>query len=84
MRTKLIVGTFALAIGLGACGGDDYNRDDAIKQLKDEGISDEAAVCIVDAVEDEFGIETLNENRDPTAEEEAKIGEIALGCMSEG
>jgi hypothetical protein len=84
MRIKLAAGALALMAGLGACGGDSYNRDDAIEQLTDEGVTKEVATCIVDAVEDEFGIETLNANREPTAEEEAKIGEISLGCMTEG
>ncbi len=84
MRIKLAVGALALMAGLGACGGDSYNRDDAIKQLTDEGISESVATCIVDAVEDEFGIDTLNSEREPTAEEEAKIGEISLGGMGEG
>ncbi len=84
MRIKLAVGALALMAGLGACGGDSYNRDDAIKQLTDEGISESVATCIVDAVEDEFGIDTLNSEREPTAEEETKIGEISLGCMGEG
>lgn len=79
---KVVVLAAALSALAFGCSSDSYGRDDAIKDLKEEGgLSQEQAECVVDGAEKEFGIETLNSKRDPTAEEEEAMGTIMLECM---
>jgi polyhydroxyalkanoate synthesis regulator phasin len=85
-RVLSIVGiALAATMFLAGCSSDSYNREEAIDDLvNDGGMTEEQAVCIVDAVEDEFGIETLNANREPTPEEDLRISELALDCLDFG
>jgi hypothetical protein len=50
----------------------------------DEGMDQALAECIADGAIDEFGLDTMNERRDMTAEEEAALEEIVTGCMGAG
>lgn len=68
------------AMTLAACG-DSYDRDDAIEEVMSSGVDRDVAVCIVDAVEDEFGIDKLNSSDDLTSEDEDKLTDITFECM---
>jgi len=69
-----------VALTLSACGGESYNRDEAIDDLVETGLSEEAATCIVDGVEDEFGIDKLNSTDDLSNEDEEALMTITTDC----
>ncbi|MEM7143118.1 MAG: hypothetical protein AAF548_19000 [Actinomycetota bacterium] len=71
----------AVALLAAACGGDSFDRDDAISDLESGGFSNAEATCIVDGVADEFGIAKLESNDDLTEEDSAKLTEITTGCL---
>lgn len=74
----------SLVFGLAACSDDSssFNKDDAVQQLMDEGgLTEEQATCIVDAVEDEFGVDKLESQDELTDEDATKLGEITLDCL---
>lgn len=82
---KVVVLAAALSALAFGCSSDSYGRDDAIKDLKEEGgLSQEQAECVVDDMEKEFGIEKLKSDADPTDEEMETITEITLSCMGLG
>lgn len=82
---KVVVLAAALSAVAFGCSSDSYSRDDAIKDLMEEGdFTREQAECVVDGAEKEFGIETLNSKRDPTAEEEEAMMAITFECMGLG
>lgn len=79
MRLPAVV--LALGLVVGACGGDSYDRGDAIDELVDGGLTREQAECVVDRAEDTFGIEKLSSDDEPTDEEQRQIGEIVTQCL---
>ena len=73
----------ALAAGalvLSACS-DSFDRDAEVEELVESGLTQAQAECIVDTLVDRLGEDTLNERRDPTAEEEAIVFEITGDCV---
>ncbi len=80
MKMKIAAVLATMAFGIAACGSD-YDRDQAIEDLEEAGMTNEQAVCIVDKAEDEFGIEKLESTDDLTEEDEAAIMEITTACM---
>lgn len=72
----------AVWLGLSACSAG-YNRDRAIEDLMDEAeIERPIAVCIIDAVEGEFGVERLRCTGGLTETEEAVLDDISLRCLA--
>lgn len=71
------------AVGLlaAACGGDSFDRADAISDLESSGFSNAEATCVVDGVADAFGIDKLESNDDLTEEDSATLTEITTGCL---
>ncbi|MCP3911379.1 MAG: hypothetical protein GY713_10530 [Actinomycetia bacterium] len=78
---RVLAGVAGLSLLLAACGGSSYSREDAIADLVADDIDQEMAECIVDEVEDEFGIEKLESSDDVTEEDEAKLLEIFTECF---
>jgi hypothetical protein len=86
MKIRRMVAVVAVAGAslLGACSDEVGSREDVVKLFTDEGLDQELAECIADGAIDEFGLETMNERRDMTAEEEAALEVIVTGCMGAG
>jgi hypothetical protein len=59
-------------------------RDEVVDLFTGEGMDQALAECIADGAIDEFGLDTMNETRDMTAEEQAALEEIVTGCMVAG
>ncbi|MCP5025836.1 MAG: hypothetical protein GY929_06085 [Actinomycetia bacterium] len=78
---RVVAGVAGLSLLLAACGGSSYSREEAVADLVAEGADQELAECIVDKVEEEFGIEKLESSDDVTAEDEAKLAEIGAECV---
>ena len=82
MKTRLL--PFVLAAGalLAACG-DTYDRAEFIEEMTtgDAPITEAQANCIADGVEEEFGIDRLNDRGDLTSEEEAILTDLAFECV---
>lgn len=70
----------ALTIGLAACGTS-FDRDGAVEELMDGGLTEEQANCAVDAMIEEFGEDKLASDDDPTPEEQAIAIDIVSGCV---
>ena len=69
---------------LSACG-DTYDREELIDELvTEQGIDATTATCIVDGMEDQIGVDRLNDRGDPTAEEEQLIIDITTECVLGG
>ena len=65
--------------GLAACS-ESLDRDAAVQDMIDIGLTEDQANCAVDAMIDEFGEDRLISDDDPTDEEAAKIFEIIAEC----
>ena len=73
-----------LTLGTAACSGS-YDRDEVIDELvNDEGLDRELATCVVDGMEDEFGVDRLDDRGNLTAEEEQMIIDITTSCLLGG
>lgn len=85
MKRSLMAGVVLTgALVLGACGGDDFDRDGAVEDLMEQGGIDEAtAGCIVDNMVAEFGEDTVSSDREPTAEEMDAMSDITFSCMED-
>jgi hypothetical protein len=82
---KIVLAAFVVAASLGglsACS-DDLDRDEAVELVKEQmGLNDEQAECVADKAIDQLGLDTLNEDRDPTAEEIQVLTEITTECLA--
>jgi hypothetical protein len=84
-KTGTIAAMATLGLMLGACSsGGGYSRSEAIDELKEGGMTQQQAECIVDKAEDTFGINKLKSDDEPTAEEQQQIIEITTECMTGG
>lgn len=70
----------ALTMGLAACGSS-FDREGAVEELMDGGLSEEQANCAVDAMIEEFGEDKLASDDDPTDEEQAIVIDIVSDCV---
>lgn len=73
----------SLALMLSACSAG-YDRAETIEDLVEEGngqISEAQAVCIVDRLEVEIGVDRLGSRGEPTAAEEQIITSAAVDCV---
>ena len=61
-----------------------FDRQEAIDDLVEEGMTTADATCIVDEMVAEFGESKLNSNDEPTAEEEAQLFDIMSDCLFGG
>lgn len=84
MTRKFFAAILAGALLLGACGGESYNREDAINDLIEGGLEEDVAVCVVDGIEANFSIERLESTGDLTQEEEDVLFEITTDCVLGG
>jgi hypothetical protein len=73
-----------LALAVGACSSASYDRDETIQELVDEGLTEDIATCVVDGMEDQIGVDRLDDTGDPTDEEIAIITDITTDCMLGG
>ncbi len=73
----------AVALLLGACGAS-YDREEAIADLEEGGLDRATAECVIDGVEDSFGIDRLESTDDLTSEDEAILFEIMTECLVGG
>ncbi len=82
---KITFGACAATIAmlLGACGAS-FDRDEAIADLEEGGLDRATAECVVDGVEDSFGIDRLESTDDLTSEDEAILFEIMTNCITGG
>lgn len=82
---KIIAVVFAGALMFTAAAcSDDYNRDDAIDDLKEGGLSDEVATCVADEMEaQDIDFKEANES-DTDSELFDQIVEITQDCLTSG
>ncbi|HEX5615835.1 MAG TPA: hypothetical protein VFZ83_11845 [Acidimicrobiia bacterium] len=73
---------FAVSALLGACSDDVFTRADAERRLREAGVANREAECIVDEVIARFDLDVLNEERDPTASERTALDEIRTECAA--
>lgn len=67
-----------------ACSEDEVgSREDVVAMFVEEGLTDEMAGCLADATIDEFGLAMMNERRELTSEEEAKVEAMTTTCAGE-
>jgi len=84
MKSRALPFLLAIAALLGACGSS-YDREEFISELQtDAGITTEQATCVVDTLEEEWGTDRLDDRGDLTAEEETRLGEVAVACLTGG
>lgn len=77
--------TGALALVGTACSDDEVgSRQDVVDLfVNDSGLSTEMAECMADGTIDAFGLDTMNERREMTSEEEAQMETIFNDCVEE-
>ena len=68
------------ATAMSACADDTFTRDDAVERLRDAGLSQASAECLVDALIDEIGLDHLNVERDASDEEREIAGLFEDAC----
>ena len=61
---------------------DAVDNEAVIDELVESGLSRPVAECVIDTSVDEFGEDRVISDATPTAEEEARIGEILVDCMA--
>jgi len=80
-RYRLLPVVLAFA-GIAAACGSAYDREEFISELVTEsGVTEAQATCMADGMEDQIGVDRLNDRGNPTAEEESLMGDIALECV---
>lgn len=72
----------ALALGLAACGGGSFDREGAVEDFVDGGLTDVQANCAVDAMVEAFGEDKLAGDDDPSDEDLEIVGEIVGTCLA--
>lgn len=86
MKTSIRIATgfIGAAFMLSACGSS-YDRAEYLTELQDAGMTEEAATCMVDALEIEIGEDKLGGSASGlTDEDEAIMEEIAIDCVLGG
>ncbi len=84
MFIRAVGGALAATLLMSACGSS-YDRAEYITELQSAGMSEEAAVCMVDKLEVEIGEEKLGGRASGlTDEDEAAMTEIATACILGG
>lgn len=80
-RFRLLAVVLAFGSVAAACG-DSYDRQELIDELvTDTGITEEQATCMADGMEEQIGVDRLNDRGNPTAEEEQVMADIAIDCL---
>ena len=82
-RIKLSAAMVAVGLLAAACTAS-YDREAAIEEIVADGFDRALAVCIVDGMEQEFGIDKLESNDDLTEEDEAIMFELTADCVLGG
>ncbi len=81
---RSVVGVTAVAFALSACGGG-YDRAEFIAELEENSnIDNTMATCMVDKMEDQIGVDRLDDRGDPTDEETIIMTDIAFDCIAGG
>ncbi len=72
----------ALPFTMAACG-ESYDRAEFIDGLvQDNGIPESQAICITDGLEEEFGVDGLNDRFNSLSEEdEATVTDLTIACV---
>ena len=82
---RIKLGAVMAVVGLlAAACSTTYDRDKAITDLEEQGIERVMAECIVDGVEENFGIDRLESTDDLNADDEAVLVEITTECILGG
>ncbi len=69
------------AFALAACGGG-YDRAEFIAELEaDANIDNTMATCMADKMEEQIGVDRLDDRGDPTEEETTIMTDIAFACV---
>ncbi len=79
-RGLVLAGVVAVVAACG--GGSDFDRAAAVDDMVEaSGMERAQAECLVDAMVDEFGEDTLASDRTPTDEESARMVELTTDCV---
>ncbi|MEM9033378.1 MAG: hypothetical protein AAGD18_02200 [Actinomycetota bacterium] len=74
-----------LALTIAACGGgSSFDRDDAVSDFVDSGLTQDQAECVVDAMVDEFGEELLASDAEPTEAQQDAMIDLTTDCVLGG
>ncbi|HEX5094700.1 MAG TPA: hypothetical protein VFX21_01740 [Acidimicrobiia bacterium] len=82
MRRGIAVGIVAATVLLGACASDAYDPDSVTQDLRDAGLSQRDADCVVAEMRSTFGSDRLSDRGEPTNEERAKFDALLRECTS--
>lgn len=80
-RTALLGGALGIAFAASACSAG-YDRAELIDELvAEQGVTTDVATCIADGVEQEIGLDRLDDRGNPTPEEEQAVIDITVDCV---
>ena len=82
MRRGFAAGVVLATLLLGACASDAYDPDSVTEDLRDTGLSQAQADCVVREMRREFGSVRLSDRGEPTNEERATFHELLGQCTS--
>jgi len=78
-----IAGLLAV-VGTACSSGDTVgSRADVVAMFEGQDLSTKMSECLADATIEEFGLDTMNEQRGLTEEETTKISELTQDCVNE-
>ena len=82
MRRGIAVGIVLAAVTLGACASDAYDPDSVTQDLRNAGLSQREADCVVREMRSTFGSVRLSDRGEPTNEERAEFDALYNECTS--
>jgi hypothetical protein len=84
VRRGIAAGIAVATLLLGACASDAYDPDDVTQSLRDDGLTEAQANCVVREMRRQFGSVRLSDRGQPTNEERAAFDVLFAECTTPG